>query len=183
MSHFGCPNKIITDNTVAFKSKKIIEFCDKYNIKLGRSTAYYPQGNGLVKSSNKSLINIIKKLLEANKKNWHNALINALSIDRVSSKKSLGLSPFQIVYGVDILFLTSLAISVIILLQEARSEENDMQHRINKMIHLEQTREEVFHNTSKLHERIKRIYDQKQRKMISRSEMWYFVGMLERRQR
>ncbi len=29
------------------------------------------------------------------------------------------------------------------------------------MIHLEQTREEVFQNTSKIHERIKRIYDQK----------------------
>jgi len=69
LSRFGCPKKIITDNAAAFKSKKLINFCNKYHITLGHSTAYYPQGNGLAESSNKSLINIIKKLLEENKKN------------------------------------------------------------------------------------------------------------------
>ena len=77
----------------------------------------------------------------------------------MSSKKSLGLSPFQIVYGVDTVFASSLAVPVMKLLQEAGSEENDIQHRINKMIHLQQTRDKVFQNTSKIHERIKRIYD------------------------
>lgn len=85
-------------------------------------TAYYPQGNGLAESSDKSSINIIKKLLEANKNNWKRKLINSLWEDRVSSKKSLGLSHFQIVYGVDIGFPTSLAVSVIKLLQEVGSE-------------------------------------------------------------
>jgi len=66
---FGCPEKIITDNVVAFKSKKMINFCNKYHITLGHSTTYYRQGNGIAESSNKSLINIIKKLLEENKKN------------------------------------------------------------------------------------------------------------------
>jgi len=68
LSRFGCPEKIITDNVAAFKSKKLINFCSKYHITLGHSTAYYPQDNGLAESSNKSLINIIKKLLEENKK-------------------------------------------------------------------------------------------------------------------
>lgn len=47
------------------------------------------------------------------------------------------------------------------LLQEAGSEENDIQRWINQMIHLEKIQDEAFQNTSKLHERIKRIYDQK----------------------
>ena len=47
-----------------FKYKKMVDFCYKYSITLGHSTSYYPQGNGLAESSNKSLINIIKKLLE-----------------------------------------------------------------------------------------------------------------------
>eukprot|EP00253_Pinus_taeda_P036068 PITA_36068 len=96
LSRFGCPPKIITDNDVALKSKKMVEFCEKYHITLGHSTAYYPQGNGLVESSNKYSINIIKNVLE-----W----------------------------------------------------------RISQMIHLQQTRVEVFQNTSKLHESIKNIYD------------------------
>eukprot|EP00253_Pinus_taeda_P030508 PITA_30508 len=108
-SHFGCPNKLITDNAAAFKSKRMVEFCHKYHIILGHSTAYQPQGNGLVESSNKSLVNIIKKLLKVNKKSWHKRLVNALWADRVSQKKSIGTSPFELVYGVDIVFPTSLA--------------------------------------------------------------------------
>jgi len=88
-------------------------------------------------------------------------LINALWADRVSSKKSIGLSPFQIVYGVDTVFPSSLTISVMKLLQEAGSEENDIQRRISHMIHLQKTRDEVFEKTSKLHDMIKKIYDQK----------------------
>jgi len=47
LSRFGCPKKIITDNDVAFKSKKTINFYNQYHITLGHSTAYYSLGNGL----------------------------------------------------------------------------------------------------------------------------------------
>ena len=94
LSRFGCPRKIITDNAAAFGSKKMVEFCHKYQITLGHSTAYYPQGNGLVESSNKSLVNIIKKFLEDNKKSWHTKLVHALWADRLTLKKSIGMSPY-----------------------------------------------------------------------------------------
>eukprot|EP00253_Pinus_taeda_P034956 PITA_34956 len=136
LSHFGCPNKLIIDNVIALKSKGMVEFCHKYHIILGHSTAYHSQGNGLVESLNKSLINTIKKLLEINKKSWHKRLVNALWADRVSQKKSIGTSPFQLVYGVDTVFPTSLAALLVKLLQEAGSEEDPMQRRLNKMVHL-----------------------------------------------
>jgi len=63
LSRFECPTKLITDNAIAFKSKTMIDFYNKYHITLGHSIAYYPQGNGLTESSNKNLVNIIKKLL------------------------------------------------------------------------------------------------------------------------
>ena len=47
LSRFGCLRKIITDNATAFGSKKMVGFCHRYQIELGHSTAYYPQGNGL----------------------------------------------------------------------------------------------------------------------------------------
>jgi transposase InsO family protein len=40
---------------------EMINFYQKYNIILGHSTAYYPQGNGFVESPNKSLMTTIKK--------------------------------------------------------------------------------------------------------------------------
>jgi hypothetical protein len=66
-SRFGCPSKLVTDNAQAFKSKAMIDFCGSHNISLTHSTPYYPQGNGLAESSNKTLIRIIKKLLTERK--------------------------------------------------------------------------------------------------------------------
>ena len=83
-----------TDDVDSFNSQRMVDFCAKYHIVLVHSIAYHRQGNGLVESSNKSLVNIIKKVLEVNKKNWHKKLINALWVDRVSTKKSIGMSPF-----------------------------------------------------------------------------------------
>jgi len=136
LSLFGCPKKLITDNATTFKSKRMVEFCHKYHIILGHSTTYHPQGNGLVESSNKSLVNIIKKLLEINKRSWNKRLVHALWVDRISQKNSIGMSPFELVYGVDIVFHTSLTTPVVKLLREASSEEDPMQRRLNPMIHL-----------------------------------------------
>lgn len=69
------------------------------------------------------------------------------------------MSPSELVYGVDTVFPTSLAALVVKLFQEASREDDPMQRRLNQMIHLQQTREEVFQNTFKLQERIKKIYD------------------------
>jgi len=102
----------------------MIDFCNKYQITLGHSTAYYPQGNGLVESSNKSLVSIIKMMLETNKKSWHKKLVNALWADRVSQKKSNGMSLFELVYGVNTVFPTSLIVPVVKLLQGASSEDH-----------------------------------------------------------
>lgn len=53
------------------------------------------------------------------------------------------MSSFELVYGTDTMFPTSLVVVVMRLLQEAKSEEDDIQCPINQTIHLQQTREEV----------------------------------------
>ena len=68
MSRFGVPRKVVTDNAKYFKAKPLILFCQDNGIELTYSTAYYPQGNGLAESSNKSLVRIIKKLLQEHKR-------------------------------------------------------------------------------------------------------------------
>jgi hypothetical protein len=128
---------------------------------LGHSTAYYPQGNGLAESSNKTLVNIIKKTLQENKKSWHNKLVFALWADRLTTKRSIGMSPYQLVYGTEAVFPTSLGVPVMKLLQEMQAEPNDSQRRINQMIHLQQSREEVYNKTQVVQESIKRIFDKR----------------------
>jgi len=94
LSRFGCPQQIVTDNAAAFISVKMIEFCQKCSILLHNSTPYYPQGNVLADSSNKSLVKVIKKTLEDHKKSWETHLIHAIWTNSVSPMRSIGNSPF-----------------------------------------------------------------------------------------
>ena len=89
LSRFGCPKRLITNNAQTFSSSRLVKFCNDYNIILSHSTAYYPQGNGLAESSNKSLIRTIKKLLQENKRAWNAKLVFTLWAKRVSMKKSV----------------------------------------------------------------------------------------------
>jgi len=136
LSRFGCPRRIITDNDASFKYKKLVEFCTNYGITLSHSKTYYPQGNGFSESSNKSLIRIIKKLLQENKKSWHNKLIFAHWADIVSTNKSIGTPPFQLVYGTKAIFHTSIGLPVMKLLQEAYAKTNHVHRRISQLVHV-----------------------------------------------
>ena len=124
----------------------MVDFYEKYNIALGHSTAYYPQGNDLEKSSKKSLINIIKKMLEANKINWHRKLINALWADRVSSKKSIGMSPFELVYGTEanLLLPLELATNKLRTVIEDDIYKDGLEKRNLYLSRIEEEREEII---------------------------------------
>eukprot|EP00253_Pinus_taeda_P002696 PITA_02696 len=136
LTRFGCPHKLVTDNAAAFKEKELVDMCDSMGIKLVHSTSYYPQGNGLVKSSNKSLIRIIKKLLEDNKRNWDSKLKFALWVDK-------------------------LTIPVAKFLQEEHNEENDMAKRISDLAEVHQIRDQLIEKSAAHQKRIKEAFGRK----------------------
>ena len=55
-SRFGCPKKLLNGNDKDFKSNSMVTFCEQNGILLKHYTPYYPQGNGLAKSTNKNII-------------------------------------------------------------------------------------------------------------------------------
>eukprot|EP00253_Pinus_taeda_P033072 PITA_33072 len=140
---FGCPHKLVTDNVAAFRAKELVEMCDSMGIKLIHSTSYYPQGNGLAESFNKSLIRIIKKLFEDNKKNLDSKLKYALWADRVTIKRSTGNSPFKLVYGTEAVFPIQLTLPMAKFLQEEKNDEEVMARRITDLTELHQIREQL----------------------------------------
>jgi hypothetical protein len=107
-------------------------------------------------------------VIPENKKSWHKKLIYALWDDRITTKRSTATSPFQIVYGTDAVFPTSLGLPVMKLLQELEVEPNDVQRRINQLIHVQQMREEVYNNTQLHQDKMKKFLINIQRLMISR---------------
>lgn len=98
-------------------------------------------------------------MLQENKKTWHLKLKNALWVHKISTKKSIGTSPFQLVYVIEVVFPISLVVSIMIFLQEQVEEPNDMQRKINQLIEVQQKREEVY-NKSQLF-KIKKVFDKR----------------------
>jgi transposase InsO family protein len=90
---------LVFDDAKYFSSLKIVEFALKYNINIKYSAIYYSQGNGVVESTNKNLLWIIKKTIVKNQRDWHTALDTALWVDTVTPRNSLGTSPYFLVYG------------------------------------------------------------------------------------
>jgi hypothetical protein len=138
----------------------LVKLCEELGVQLVHSTAYYPQGNGLVESSNKSLVRIIKKLLEQNTRGWDSKLKFSLWADRVTNKKSIGTSPFKLVYGTEAIFPVQLALPVAKFLQETDSEPSDLTQRIHNLVELQQDREQLLEKTE-LHQEKMEIFDKK----------------------
>jgi transposase InsO family protein len=75
---FGTPQRIISDNGTTFKSSKIYALAEQFNIDWRFSSIYNPRANGLAEAFNKTLINIMKKTVDDNQRDWDNHLQEAL---------------------------------------------------------------------------------------------------------
>jgi len=78
ITRFRIPNSLVFDNATYFSSLKLVEYELEKGIILKYSTNYYPQGNGLEKSTNKKNIGILRRIVVDHQNNWHNALENDL---------------------------------------------------------------------------------------------------------
>jgi hypothetical protein len=92
LSRFSVLDKFITDNGLIFICSTSTKFCGEYVIIMVQSSNYYPQGNGLAESTNKTLIQILKKTIEMNQRNWNLKLIDALWERRMTPKENIGVS-------------------------------------------------------------------------------------------
>ena len=61
MTRFGVPISLVFYNAYYFSSIKLTKFANEKGMKLHYSTSYYPQGNGLAKSTIKNIITILNK--------------------------------------------------------------------------------------------------------------------------
>ncbi|XP_074301101.1 uncharacterized protein LOC141632453 [Silene latifolia] len=74
ISRFGIPSEIICDNGSQFISDNTKGFCARWNITLRKSAPRYPQTNGQAESSNKIIVEKLRKLLEELGGKWADEL-------------------------------------------------------------------------------------------------------------
>jgi hypothetical protein len=99
---FGIPQMLTTDQGSSFMSHQACEFAESLKIKLLSSSPYYARANGHAKSSNKTLIKLIKKKIEENPKRWHEVLSEALWAHHISKHSAINVTPIELVYGQEV---------------------------------------------------------------------------------
>ncbi|XP_028120009.1 uncharacterized protein LOC114317468 [Camellia sinensis] len=98
---FGMPRVLITDNGTQFDGKIFRKFCANLRIEYRNSSPGYPQSNGQAKTSNKTIINGVKKRLEHAKGKWVEELPHMLWAYRTTARRSTGETPYSLTYGME----------------------------------------------------------------------------------
>jgi hypothetical protein len=102
-TRFGVPREIVTDQGSQFTSKLMEKLMEEYKIKHRKSTPYHPQANGQVESTNKVLEGIITKTVHLHRRDWAERLPEALWAYRTTWRNTTGHSPYELVYGKEVL--------------------------------------------------------------------------------
>ncbi|XP_069148093.1 uncharacterized protein [Solanum lycopersicum] len=66
--HFGIPRYIITDNGKPFDNKLMNKICDLFDFMKRKSSMYHAAANGLAEAFNKTLCNLLKKVVSKSKR-------------------------------------------------------------------------------------------------------------------
>ena len=110
---FGIPQTIIADNDPQFDTITFWNFCSELNIRNLYSTLRYPQSNGQVETTNKTLITALKKRLEQAKGKWVEELPDVLWAYRTTPGRPTGNTPFALAYGMDAVIPTEIGLPTI----------------------------------------------------------------------
>ena len=110
LTRFGIPAEITCDNGSQFIGKRTTDFCSSWGIKMITSTPVHPQANGQAESSNKIIINNLKRRLDSKKGKWAEELPFVLWADRTTTKNATGQTLFSLVFGTEAVIPTEMVI-------------------------------------------------------------------------
>ncbi|KAK0576987.1 hypothetical protein LWI29_026266 [Acer saccharum] len=155
----------------AYQQVRDIEnFYDKYGIKLSFSTPRYPQANGQAESTNKTIVNTLKKRLEAEKSEWAEKLPEILWSHRTTPRRSIGATPFSLVYGLEAVILIETRLST------ARSENPDeVPNNLElsfELDHLDERRDRAALRIQSYQQQVARHYNKKVRARVFKLHDW-----------
>lgn len=101
ITRFSVPQTIVTDHGPHFCDHIMVEITSKLRLRHEKSTPYYPQANGQVEAINKVLVTMFQRMIGILKTNWNTMLFLAFWAYTTSMKTATGLTPFQLVYGLE----------------------------------------------------------------------------------
>ena len=162
-ARYGVPKEILTDQGTNFTSQLLQELYKLLGVKPITTTPYHPQTDGLVERFNKTLKDLLRKIIQGEGREWEKYLPCVLFAYREVPQESTGFSPFELIFGRDVRGPLD-----ILKEQWSKAEEavDDILTYVTKVRErMEAAREIVIQNMKKSQNKQKEWYDLKARDM------------------
>ena len=99
ISRYGLPKQIHTDQGRQFESELFQNMCRIFKIDKTRTTSFHPQGGGLVERFNRSLEDMLSKVISRDQKDWDECLPLTMLAYRSSVHESTKHTPNLMMHG------------------------------------------------------------------------------------
>ena len=97
---YGCPRTILSDNGSQYVNDLVAKFLDMAGTEHNRTLAYSKEENGIVERANKEFMRHLRALLQSvDHRSWPDYLPMAQRIVNATVHSSIGMSPYQLLYG------------------------------------------------------------------------------------
>ncbi|NXB55036.1 TF211 protein, partial [Leucopsar rothschildi] len=100
---YGLVNNIDSDRGPHFTSQILHGVIEALGMKWRLHTPWHPQSSGRVERMNKTLKNVLTKLIEETQMNWLRCLPLALLRIRTRPRSDIGVSPYEMMFGLPFL--------------------------------------------------------------------------------
>ena len=98
-STMGIPQMLHSDQGRNFESMILSQTLEAFGISKTRTTAYHPQGDGMVERFNRSLLQLLRVYTDIQAADWEHYLPLVLYAYRTAVHSSTGVTPFQMMFG------------------------------------------------------------------------------------
>ncbi|RWW19930.1 hypothetical protein BHE74_00006073 [Ensete ventricosum] len=98
---FDISRVIVTDNGTQFNNLKFKEFYESYKIQLRFSSFRHPKANGVVKVTNRAILEGLKRRVTGEHRTWVDEIPSILWASRTTLKTPTGESPFILAFGTE----------------------------------------------------------------------------------
>ncbi|CAM8984212.1 unnamed protein product [Rhodiola kirilowii] len=160
----GVPQRIVTDNGKQFSNKLMTNLCEKFKFKQYKSSMYNAPANGMAEAFNKTLCNLLRKVVGKSKRDWHEKIGEALWAYRTTYKTPTQATPYALVYGVEAVLPLELQIpSMRIAIQEGLSSDENDKLRLAELEALDEKRLQAQQSLQCYQARLSRAFNKKVR--------------------
>ena len=162
MMRFGHPLELVSDRGKHFLNDVIINITERYLIKHRKTTPYNPKANGLTERANGIVGKILNKMVSAHKTDWDRKLPSAVHAYNTSEKKTMGKSPFFLVFGQSAVHGVELEVETLrVMAARNGTRSEDPGYRMIALQDLDEIRREALRQAVDVQAKRKEIYDKR----------------------